>query len=306
MSCPLKIGFTLYEGQDSALAARLETIAGFGADLAELSMAPLNTVIGGRVNTPRLKSLVPVVSGFPGMLTLHAPLSLSMMDPDHIEAQSIAALSCLDVCATLGAKLLVVHPGWISTARFERERSDLMAIERDGLEWLARQAASRGVTVCLENMPVTREVTAGDITTYGLDPVAVAAQVEAVNHPNLRAVIDFSHAYLASRHFGWDLAERVSVLAPLARHLHLHDSFGRPPTHWENLFPGDDVIFGEGDLHLPLGWGDLPFETVMGSLTFSGAPSATLEIGMGWHEDSAMRDSLSRARAYLQQARIAR
>lgn len=43
---------------------------------------------------------------------------------------------------------------------------------------------------------------------------------------------------------------------------HVHDSFGRPkPTAMHA--PSEELAFGLGDLHLPLGWGDLPFEELM-------------------------------------------
>lgn len=292
-----KIGFSLHQGNEDALARDLDRAVALGADLVELAISPTECIVGGRVNRHRVQALATALKSTPLSVTVHAPLSFSMMDMDHMEIQTAVGLACLDVCAAFGAVVMVIHPGWINPVRFEKDRDTLMAIEGDGLRFLAGQAASRGVTLALENMPTAREFTSGQVTTYGFDPQAVARQVAAVNHPNLRATIDFSHAYMACRYFGWTLADRLADLGPLTTHLHFHDSFGRSPTKWDNLFPSEDAIFGEGDLHLPLGWGDLPYEATMPALTLPKTVTATLETGLAWRDDATARTSLARARA---------
>ena len=56
-------------------------------------------------------------------------------------------------------------------------------------------------------------------------------------------------------------------MAPLAEHIHMRDSFGilqQMPTY----IGAEASYYGFGDLHLPLGWGDIPFAKVVESLKF--------------------------------------
>jgi sugar phosphate isomerase/epimerase len=56
--------------------------------------------------------------------------------------------------------------------------------------------------------------------------------------------------------------EEVKALAPLARHLHLNDCFG--VSHgMDGALPAEVLAFGSGDLHLPIGWGSLPWDRLM-------------------------------------------
>lgn len=61
-------------------------------------------------------------------------------------------------------------------------------------------------------------------------PAEVAQTARAVDHSNLVALIDFSHAYIESTHRGLNFREQLRAMAPVAGHLHVHDSFGRPTS----------------------------------------------------------------------------
>jgi sugar phosphate isomerase/epimerase len=74
------------------------------------------------------------------------------------------------------------------------------------------------------------------------------------------ATIDFSHAYIKLDFDGRraDYIDEIATLAPFAKHLHIHDSFGRQDDIWM-FTEGERLAFGHGDLHLPVGWGDIPW-----------------------------------------------
>lgn len=83
------------------------------------------------------------------------------------------------------------------------------------------------------------------------------------------ATLDFSHSYLKLDFDGRRdafLAE-VKALAPFARHLHIHDSFGRQDDIWM-FTDGERAAYGHGDLHLPVGWGDIPWDAIMEECRF--------------------------------------
>ena len=54
-------------------------------------------------------------------------------------------------------------------------------------------------------------------------------------------------------------------MAPFSEHLHLHDSFGLLQT-MPTYIKSEAVSYGLGDIHLPLGWGNIPFDEVFDKL----------------------------------------
>jgi sugar phosphate isomerase/epimerase len=71
-----------------------------------------------------------------------------------------------------------------------------------------------------------------------------------------------------ARFRGQDYLETLEAFAPCVNHLHVHDSFGRP-TSIEGFYrPAEQIAFGMGDLHLPMGWGDIPWDTILPRLRF--------------------------------------
>jgi sugar phosphate isomerase/epimerase len=67
---------------------------------------------------------------------------------------------------------------------------------------------------------------------------------------------------------GMDYLDALRAFAPCVNHLHVHDSFGRPSTEARFYSHAERIAFGMGDLHLPMGWGDIPWETILPELTF--------------------------------------
>jgi sugar phosphate isomerase/epimerase len=67
---------------------------------------------------------------------------------------------------------------------------------------------------------------------------------------------------------GADYIRTLEAFAPMVNHLHVHDSLGRP-TSMEGFYrPAEQIAFGMGDLHLPMGWGDIPWEAILPRLRF--------------------------------------
>jgi sugar phosphate isomerase/epimerase len=111
------------------------------------------------------------------------------------------------------------------------------------------------------------------------------------------ALIDFSHAYIESTYRGLDFREQLRAMAPVAGHLHVHDSFGRPQGFYQPHHPQEATALGLGDLHMPLGWGDIDWEAIFAELTFLPNTVLMMEIGRRyWAEQPA---SLERARRLM-------
>ena len=57
-------------------------------------------------------------------------------------------------------------------------------------------------------------------------------------------------------------------------------SFGRPKLA-KGASASEDLAFGLGDLHLPLGWGDIPWDELLPKLAFQKGTVFMLELP--WH-----------------------
>lgn len=296
MSVVSSIGIMLTRYDPAGVGPTLDMLEEIGADHVEINAAATRAILGGALRRDRLRGLERALAGRRLGVTVHAPLALNFMDDSMAADHAAVGAATVDLCAALGATCLVVHPGWVEGRRLRVERDRLMAMERDGLRALAEQAASVGVVAALENMPTVPEALTGALLSHGLDCASVRAQVEAVDHPNLRATIDVSHAYIASGFLGASFPDQLRVLAPVTRHLHLHDSFGRAPA-LPRPASGDLLAYGVGDLHLPLGWGSLPWESVLPGLPLPNGVSMTLEILPEFAAPETVRDSLARARS---------
>ena len=57
------------------------------------------------------------------------------------------------------------------------------------------------------------------------------------------------------------------MMGPLSEHIHMHDSFGIIERIWTHI-DAENTSYGQGDLHLPLGWGDIPFDKIFDEVHF--------------------------------------
>ena len=82
----------------------------------------------------------------------------------------------------------------------------------------------------------------------------------------------------------------VAALAPHAKHLHMHDSFGRHDDIWMYT-DGERLSYGHGDLNLPVGWGDIPWTEIMAACVFPKGDVFNIELqNRYWYEAQACVD----------------
>ena len=228
-------------------------------------------IAGARVLRDRLADVRRVVAGRGPRYTLHGHLGINLMDEPHRLALHRAVLEAtLEAAAELGAFHLVVHSGFVrsgSAAAVE----DAYARQRAAPAAAGERAAALGVTICVENI---FEFEGRRATAL---PSRLAAELAAVGHPNVMATFDLSHGYQHCGMLGADFLAEARALSPFARHLHLHDSFGRPDEFW-TLLPSERLAFGIGDLHLPMGWGTLPWDAVAAECAFPVGTVADIEL----------------------------
>lgn len=248
----------------SDFGAELDMIEGLGVEAIELPTYDMDIVIGGRIRRPQLEALKRACAGRDVVYSVHGPLAINFMDEAWRLSRHLEVLEAsLEVAAEVGAENYVVHSGLVQTqqgdgveAAYERQR-----------EWLTKGgeiARQHGLILCVETLFAGFEGKA-----LASSPARLAAELRTIGHPNVMATLDFSHAYLKLDFDGRraDFVDEVKELAPLARHLHVHDSFGRQDDIWM-FTDGERLAYGHGDLHLPVGWGDIPWERLMDECTF--------------------------------------
>ncbi len=275
------------DGELASLEYELRVLADIGVDTVELALTSLDLVAGGRIIEERAERLVALTKQFDFRYTVHGLVSSNFMDPATCRYQLDAAMALAVVCDRIGARILVQHGGCLRADQLV-ERAEADSREREALYELAEFCKPYGVRIAFENIFTT------ELGQYRQTPTQIAETVKAVGHPNLVALIDFSHAYIESTYRGLNFREELRAMAPVAGHLHVHDSFGRPQAFYKPHFLQENTALGIGDLHMPLGWGDIDWEDILSELTFLPETVMMMEIGRRYHAEQPA--SLTRAK----------
>lgn len=293
----MKLGISANPGRSdlSDFGAELDRCEALGVDSIELAIYDFDIVAGGRILPGQLARAKAVCAGRSVAYSAHGPLGINFMDETwRVERHFGVLRASLDVAAELGAKHYVLHAGLTPAG----QRAALADARARQLPWLARtaeEAAARGLVVCVETLFAGYD---GKLVTA--TPRELAADLEAVGHPSLRATLDFSHAAINLNYRGGDLVAECAALAPLADHLHVHDSFGLQDDIW--LYTaGERLAFGHGDLHLPVGWGDLPWAALMQACQLPGHAVFNIELEPRWWH--AAEECVAATRGLMAQAR---
>jgi sugar phosphate isomerase/epimerase len=265
----------------SNLDAVLGRIEDSGAGFAELALLALDVIAGGRVLPERRRKLEQICARRQLGYTVHGPLTLNFMDAPHLALHKQVCRANLELAGAVGARVVVVHAG-IVQAQPEPILERLYAMQREALAELGEVARAAGTRLAVENLFVEEP----GLTTPS--PARLATELRAIDHPYVVGTLDFSHAYLLSTLCGLDFENQVRAFAPAAGHLHVHDSFGRPPTI-KGWTPSENLAFGMGDLHLPPGWGEIPFATLLPGLPVRDGTVMTVELpGRFWSDLDAV------------------
>jgi sugar phosphate isomerase/epimerase len=266
------------------VAAELAAYQECGFDMVELSVHDLDLVLNGRLQRRRLEQVVALVQQFPFAYTVHAPDRTNLAFSRDLELEKDVLAASIEISAAAGARSLVYHSGLsaFSHLRWPGAEWPSLAQMIEGQEAEARAlaalmplAAGHGVTVTVENANYSGYEMAS-LQQAGLPPSAMPTyfpdlylselvhQVRRVSHPNLAIILDAGHLFTAAWPCGFDYLGSIREAAPYIRHLHIHDNFGLPDGPFHG--PRERNSHGEGDLHLPPGWGDVPLEAVFRSL----------------------------------------
>lgn len=264
----------LKDGDLAALDALLGRYVEIGCDHVEVSARRLDMIAGGRIVDERVEAVDALLARHAIRPVLHANHAINLMDLPRLDMHRSVAEASVDIAARLGMPSIVVHSGRVPADVWLAARSRLRAVEQDELKRLGDRAAAAGVRLAVENL--TADPT-GRRTVTGADPRALADQLAAVDHPAVGGCLDFGHAFLSAPVLGFDFVEAVAAFSEQVWHLHLHDNFGIPNIAAPED-EGDCVALGVGDLHMPMGWGAIPWDAVLPRMRFRPATYAMIEL----------------------------
>jgi sugar phosphate isomerase/epimerase len=258
----------------SDFAAELDMVEALGVEAIELPTYDMDIVIGGRIRRPQLEALKRACSGRSVAYSAHGPLAINLMDePWRLGRHFDVLLASMEVAAEVGAVNYVVHSGLMPVqqgdgieAAYERQRAMLSKA--------GDVARDMGLILCVETM-----FGGFDGRVHASTPARLARELQLIGHESVVATIDFSHSYLMLDHAGRraDFLDEIVALAPFGRHLHVHDSFGRQDDIWMYT-DGERLAYGHGDLHLPVGWGDIPWGDLISRCEFPDGVLFNIEL----------------------------
>lgn len=289
----------LIDGSLKVLDRELTYFREIGFSHVELSPHGAGAIYCGRLNAERLRDIRGLLGNYSFGYTVHGPNPLNLMNNGKDSVDREGFIASIEFTAAVGAGILVYHAGrYLGEEDFmlvprpypsKNKQQTLWLQEREALREMGEIAARNGVTIAVEN---ARPYSDAPRYCYAESLEKLAEMVKQVGHPNVGITLDFGHAYLASRHYGFDLFEGLAAVAPLVKHIHLHDNFGRSSTSYERK-QYEMAAMGRGDMHMPIGWGEVPAREMLALLPhYSGV--LTLELRPRYRENC--REALAAAR----------
>ncbi|ADP70539.1 Xylose isomerase domain-containing protein TIM barrel [Rhodomicrobium vannielii ATCC 17100] len=246
--------------QFEILRRNLDQAQELGVDFVEIPIFAMDLIAGGRVIQSQMRRLKEALRPRALSYTAHGPIAVNFMQRELSERHFDVARASVEAAAEIGAAHVVFHTGVMKmndTGAIEAAYSN----QRDYFAKLGDVAAEHGIIVAVENVFATAE---GETTAL---PSRLAHEIEAIGHPSVLACLDFSHGAITCAAQGADFLAEAEALARVAIHLHIHDSFG-DPTKLRTYSDAERLAYGIGDLHAPIGWGNLPWQEMMKRFTF--------------------------------------
>ena len=260
-----KIGFTSQcpNGDISALTDQIKMCKEAGVDSLEISIFETDVICGKKINQPELKILKDTLLNQDIDYTVHGELSVNLLDQEHFDSHKEVLMRDIEVSGEINATHLVTHFGQTTNKIYENKELYLSHLKRqqECYTEMGEYAKENNVTLAIENLFPFK------LDYYAPLPSEIAKQLNDINHSNVKCCLDISHGYINCTFRNAHFIDEIKKMAPLSEHIHMHDSFGIIERIW-TYNSAEDTSYGQGDLHLPLGWGDIPFEKIFTEIQF--------------------------------------
>ncbi len=254
-----KIGFSASlpsENLDN-LPEQLNRFKDLGIDSVEIPIYEIDIIVGKKIITSELTKLKSIINKYDFDYTVHGELSVNLMDEKYFNDHKEVLTKDIEVSGEIGATHLITHFGYTTKNNFENQLKyqDLLKKQNECYEELATLAEKNNVTLAIECLfPFENN-------NYAPLPSEIANNLNKINNNRIKACLDISHAYINCSYQNTHFINEIKEMAPLSEHVHMHDSFGIL-QEMRTYIQQEAVSYGLGDIHLPLGWGSIPFEKV--------------------------------------------
>ena len=270
-----KIGFTgkCPNGNISALTDQIEMCKEAGVDSLEISIFETDVICGKKINQPELKILKDTLLNKGIDYTVHGELSVNLLDQEHFDSHKEVLKRDVEVSGEINATHLVTHFGQTTNKIYENKELYLSHLKRqqECYAEIGEYAKEYNVTLAIENLFPFK------LDYYAPLPSEIAKQLNEINHPNVKCCLDISHGYINCTFRNAHFIDEIQAMSSLSEHIHMHDSFGIIEEIW-TYTSAEDTSYGQGDLHLPLGWGDIPFEKIFTEVKFPDKLNLNFEL----------------------------
>jgi len=272
-----KIGITVQfpDGDISILTNQINLFKKAKINSLEISIYETDVIVGKKINFPELKILKEAVANTDMAYTVHGELSVNLLDQENFEDHKEVLKRDIEVSGEINATHLVTHFGQTTNAIFENKKiySSYLKKQQECYSELGEYAKKNNVILAIENLfPFKKEY-------YAPLPNEIAKQLNEINHPNVKCCMDISHAYINCTYNNAHLINELKTMGPLSEHIHMHDSFGIIEKIWTYI-EAESTSYGQGDLHLPIGWGDIPFNKIFDEVNFPNDINLNFELPM--------------------------
>ena len=290
-----KIGFTgqCPNGDISSLTNQISLCKKAGIDSLEVSIYETDVIVGKKINLPELKILKDTLLNKEMNYTVHGELSVNLLDQDNFEDHKEVLKRDIEVSGEINATHLVTHFGQTTNVVFENKEIYASHLKRqqECYSEMGEYAKKYNVTLAIENLFPFK------LDLYAPLPSEIAKQLNGVGHPNVKCCMDISHAYINCTYRNAHLINELKEMGPLSEHIHMHDSFGNIEKIWTYI-EAESTSYGQGDLHLPLGWVDIPFDKIFDEVKFPNKINLNFELP--WRYKKYYKESITKARFLLE------
>lgn len=300
----LSLNADLIDGDMPTLEKHLGFVADSGATVVELILHGLDVVIAGRLNPARLSQVRRILDRFDLSRSLHLPYDLNLLSSQQSEPFRRCFEAGIDFATETGCEAMTYHSSFMElgegaqkSAFYSRFGSDpdtqyegLLRYDQEVLADLASRTAGHtviGVENTAWNDPATRR-------TYGTNPRKVCAHIAPIEHPRLGLTLDVGHLNMTATTDHSDMVDDIDAVCKHILHIHTHDNFGNSTPSARYM---DALAYGYGDLHLPVGWGTIPWDRVLPALaSYTGIWMMEIEFRFFPHFPTIVTDMTERLR----------
>ena len=276
-----KLGISLRSNSRDAsdFQERVHEVTSFNPFSIELMGFAQDLIIDGSVVSQRIDKIQNILDNFSGEITLHGPMVVNFLDKkENLNHYEILAKAYIDVAHRLGVAKIIIHTGYCDVDN-DRSLREKYILQRNYLKRIGDFAAKKNLLIYVENIfPFSKSL-------HTALPSKLSEEINLINHNNIRACFDVSHAYLCCEAFQSDFMSNAVDLGSLSDHWHVHDSFGKLNFINSYLTKSESLALGDGDLHLPVGEGNIPWEKVISNIKPTSDTVFNIELNPDFWKD---------------------